>query len=90
MRFFIVHELETSEGVRLRARADRHFSLSEAEGLADALDAVEGVEGVRVNPLVGSVLLLFLGTSLRLWKLTCYHPNLTRLSSLILSRYTRR
>ena len=60
MRFFIVHELETSEGVRLRARADRHFSLSEAEGLADALDAVEGVEGVRVNPLVGSVLLLFL------------------------------
>ena len=59
MRFFIVHELVTSEGVRLRARADRHFVLSEAEELADVLDAVEGVEGVRVNPLVGSVLLLF-------------------------------
>ena len=60
MRFIIVHELETSEGVRLRARAGRHFSLPEAEGLADALDTIEGVEGVRVNPLAGSVLLLFL------------------------------
>lgn len=60
MRFIIVHELETSEGVRLRARAERHFSRPEAENLADALDAVEGVEGVRVNPLVGSILLLFL------------------------------
>ena len=59
MRFIIVHELKTSEGVRLRARAERHFTLPEAEELADALDAVEGVEGVRVNPLVGSVLLLF-------------------------------
>ena len=55
MLFFIVHDVPGR--VRLRARSG--FSLRKAQVLADRLDAVGGIEGVRVNPRTGSVLLLY-------------------------------
>lgn len=55
MLFFIVHDVPGR--VRLRARSG--FSLRKAQILADRLDAVGGIEGVRVNPRTGSVLLLY-------------------------------
>ncbi len=55
MQFVVVHELPGR--VRLRARSG--FSLRRAQGLADSLDAIGGIEGVRVNPHTGSVLLLY-------------------------------
>ena len=60
MRFFLVHELSCSNGAgRLRARACRPMTQAQAEILADTLDAIDGVEGVRVNPRVPSVLVLY-------------------------------
>ena len=60
MRFFLVHELSCSNGAgRLRARACRPMTQVQAEILADTLDAIDGVEGVRVNPRVPSVLVLY-------------------------------
>ena len=48
MRFFLVHELSCSNGAgRLRARACRPMTQVQAEILADTLDAIDGVEGVR-------------------------------------------
>ena len=55
MLFFIVHDVPGR--VRLRARSG--FSLRKAQILADRLNAVGGIEGVRVNPRTGSVLLLY-------------------------------
>lgn len=55
MLFFIVHDLPG----RVRLRARYGFSLRKAQVLADRLDAVGGIEGVRVNPRTGSVLLLY-------------------------------
>ena len=54
MLFFIVHDVPG----RVRLRARYGFSLRKAQVLADRLDAVGGIEGVRVNPRTGSVLLL--------------------------------
>ena len=60
MRFFLVHELSCPNGAgRLRARACRPMTQAQAEILADTLDAIDGVEGVRVNPRVPSVLVLY-------------------------------
>ena len=55
MLFFIVHDVPG----RVRLRARYGFSLRKAQVLADRLDAVGGIEGVRVNPRTGSVLLLY-------------------------------
>ncbi len=55
MSFCIVHELPG----RLRLRADKPFSYALAVVLAERLDAVPGIEGVRVSPRTGSILLLY-------------------------------
>ncbi len=55
MPFVIIHELPG----RMRLRARSRFSLRRAQSLADRLDAIDGIEGVRVNPRTGSVLLLY-------------------------------
>lgn len=55
MSFCIVHEIPG----RIRLRADKHFSYELAVSLAERLDAVPGIEGVRVSPRTGSVLLLY-------------------------------
>ena len=55
MPFSIVHEISG----RLRLRADEPFSYDQAVSLAERLDAVPGIEGVRVSPRTGSVLLLY-------------------------------
>lgn len=49
MLFFIVHDVPG----RVRLRARYGFSLRKAQVLADRLDAVGGIEGVRVNPVRG-------------------------------------
>lgn len=46
---------------RVRFRCARGFGLGTATMLADGLNAFGGVEGVRVNPRTGSVLLLYKG-----------------------------
>ena len=55
MNFVLVHRIPG----RARLRSDAPFGMRTAETLADRLDALEGVEGVRVNPRTGSVLLLY-------------------------------
>ena len=55
MNFVLVHRIPG----RARLRSDASFGMRTAETLADRLDALEGVEGVRVNPRTGSVLLLY-------------------------------
>lgn len=55
MSFCIVHEIPG----RIRLRADKPFSYELAVSLAERLDAVPGIEGVRVSPRTGSVLLLY-------------------------------
>ena len=57
MEFVLVHRIPG----RARLRVKSAFGVRTAEALADALDAVEGMEGVRVNPRTGSVLLLYAG-----------------------------
>ena len=55
MKFALIHRIPG----RARLRAERAFGLRTANTLADGLYGIEGVEGVRVNPRVGSVLLLY-------------------------------
>ena len=55
MKFALIHRIPG----RARFRAERSFGLSTAGTLADSLYGIEGMEGVRVNPRVGSVLLLY-------------------------------
>lgn len=55
MKFVLVHRLPG----RARLRSRQGFGVCTATALADALDALEGMEGVRVNPRTGSVLLLY-------------------------------
>ena len=52
---FIVHDVPG----RVRLRARYGFSLRKAQVLRTETDAVGGIEGVRVNPRTGSVLLLY-------------------------------
>lgn len=61
MSFAIVHEIPG----RIRLRSSIAFDIAAAHELADALDAVEGIEGVRVNPVTGSVLLLYTSVAAR-------------------------
>lgn len=61
MQFFIVHELPG----RIRFRTTTDFNRSFAVSLADRLDAIPGIEGVRVNPRTGSVLLLYVSVEAR-------------------------
>ena len=53
--FVVVHELPG----RIRFRSDKPFGRDIALRLAEGLDALPGIEGVRVNPRTGSVLLLY-------------------------------
>ena len=55
MKFVLVHRIPG----RARLRCEQRFGPRTAEALADGLDAVDGVEGVRVNPRTGSVLLVY-------------------------------
>lgn len=55
MRFFVIHRLPG----RARLRASAPFNVQTAVLLADGLERIDGVEGVRVNPRLGSVLLLY-------------------------------
>ena len=55
MKFALIHRIPG----RARLRAERAFGLNTANTLADGLYGIEGMEGVRVNPRVGSVLLLY-------------------------------
>ena len=57
MKFALIHRIPG----RARFRAERAFGLRTASTLADGLYGIEGMEGVRVNPRVGSVLLLYSG-----------------------------
>lgn len=61
MVFVLVHEVPG----RARFRAASGFSLRLARSLAEGLDALEGIEGVRVNPRTGSVLVLYAGLGAR-------------------------
>ena len=55
MNFVLVHRIPG----RARLRCGTRFGVRTATALADGLDALEGMEGVRVNPRTGSVLLLY-------------------------------
>ena len=55
MKFILVHRIRG----RARLRANIPFGLHTATSLADGLYEIPGMEGVRVNPRVGSVLLLY-------------------------------
>jgi len=55
MNFTLVHRIRG----RARLRAEKAFGLRTANTLADGLYGIPGMEGVRVNPRVGSVLLLY-------------------------------
>ena len=55
MKFALIHRIPG----RARLRAERAFGVRTANTLADGLYGIEGMEGVRVNPRVGSVLLLY-------------------------------
>ena len=55
MQFVLVHRIPG----RARLRAGQSFGMKTAVKLADSLEAVAGMEGVRVNPRVGSVLLVY-------------------------------
>ena len=75
MKFDLIHRIPG----RARFRAERSFGLRTANTLADGLYGIEGIEGVRVNPRVGSVLLLYSNEAV----LAAASPNATcpRLSS---------
>ncbi len=60
MQFVIVHEISGVQG-RLRARALSGFSRRMARNMAERLERVPGLAGIRVNPLTGSVLLVYTG-----------------------------
>ncbi|MBQ4616352.1 MAG: heavy metal translocating P-type ATPase [Mailhella sp.] len=55
MKFVLVHRIPG----RARLRAEAPFGLRTANSIADSLYGLPGMEGVRVNPRVGSVLLLY-------------------------------
>ena len=55
MNFVLVHRIPG----RARFRSETGFGVRTATALADRLDTLEGVEGVRVNPRTGSVLLVY-------------------------------
>ncbi|WP_298068288.1 heavy metal translocating P-type ATPase [uncultured Mailhella sp.] len=55
MRFSLIHRIPG----RVRLRAAKPFNVQTAVMLADGLELLDGVEGVRVNPRTGSVLLLY-------------------------------
>ncbi|WP_295638228.1 heavy metal translocating P-type ATPase [uncultured Mailhella sp.] len=55
MEFVLVHRIPG----RARLRMKGAFGVRTATALADALDALDDMEGVRVNPRTGSVLLLY-------------------------------
>ncbi|MCQ2444479.1 MAG: heavy metal translocating P-type ATPase [Mailhella sp.] len=55
MKFLVIHHIPG----RIRLVTDRGFSTETAESLADALDRIDGIEGVRINPRRGSVLLAY-------------------------------
>lgn len=61
MVFCLVHEIPG----RLRVRSGEVFSYGVAVSLAEQLDGIPGIEGVRVNPRTGSVLLLYATTEAR-------------------------
>ncbi|MCR5171026.1 MAG: heavy metal translocating P-type ATPase [Desulfovibrio sp.] len=73
MDFIVVHEIEGlfSDGEtvcrgRMRCRSGRRLSMDEAEFLASAMDTVDGVLGVSVNPRIGSVLFFYRDRAARL------------------------
>ena len=69
MNFFIVHELTGLPGEyagRVRIRAGRAFSVSQAEALRGGLANLEGVNLENLNPRVGSLLLLYRDEAARL------------------------
>ena len=55
IRFVLVHHIPG----RARLRTSEVFGHETSIGLADGLEVLPGVEGVRVNPRTGSVLLLY-------------------------------
>ncbi|MBP3730101.1 MAG: heavy metal translocating P-type ATPase [Mailhella sp.] len=55
MEFALIHQIRG----RARLRSAHEFSQETAVMLADGLEMVPGVEGVRVNPRTGSVLLVY-------------------------------
>ncbi|MBQ8173128.1 MAG: heavy metal translocating P-type ATPase [Mailhella sp.] len=55
MKFVLVHRILG----RARLRAEGAFGLRTANTIADGLYGIPGMDGVRVNPRVGSVLLLY-------------------------------
>ena len=55
MRFVLIHHIPG----RARLRTSEVFGHETSIGLADGLEVLPGVEGVRVNPRTGSVLLLY-------------------------------
>ncbi len=55
MHFFLVHEIPG----RMRLRTPSRLGTGMTKSLADRLDAIPGIEGVRINPRTGSVLLLY-------------------------------
>lgn len=55
MNVVLVHRIPG----RARFRSRTAFGVRTATALADGLDALDGVEGVRVNPRTGSVLLIY-------------------------------
>ena len=73
MSFVIVHELQGtfSDGVvtchgRMRCRCGLRLTLEEATELADSLAALDGIVGVSVNPVIGSVLFFYQDDAARL------------------------
>ena len=73
MSFVIVHELQGlfSDGVvscqgRMRCRCNMRLTMDEATRLADNLADLEGIVGVTVNPIIGSVLFFYVDLSSRL------------------------
>ena len=55
MKFYLVH----SVGNRMRFRTDSVMSNATARLIFDEVGAIDGITGVKVNPLTGSVLVTF-------------------------------
>lgn len=73
---------------RIRFVADFPFGSEGSEELADKLDVIEGIEGVRINPRSRSVLLIYSGKSALLEARKCIASNMRalRASSLVIKK----
>ncbi len=73
---------------RIRFVADFPFGSKGSEELADKLDVIEGIEGVRINPRSRSVLLIYSGKSALLEARKCIASNMRalRASSLVIKK----